>query len=168
MDIISHGLWGAGAFGRKSKKNFWMAFLFGVMPDLLSFGVFTFATFVGLAKRPDWSAGPPDATSIPEYVHILYDLTHSFIVFAVVFALIWIILRRPYYLILGWPLHILFDIGTHSAEFFPTPFLWPFVEYRFNGISWAEPSIFIPNILFLALLYGGWGIWKFIESRRKN
>ncbi len=44
MDIVSHGLWGGAAFGRKNKKSFWVAFLFGVLPDLLAFGPF----FIGI------------------------------------------------------------------------------------------------------------------------
>jgi hypothetical protein len=36
MDVISHGLWGGVAFGRKNKKYFWWSFGFGIMPDLLS------------------------------------------------------------------------------------------------------------------------------------
>ena len=39
MDIVSHGLWGAIAFGRKSRSSFWLAFLIGLAPDLFSFGI---------------------------------------------------------------------------------------------------------------------------------
>ncbi len=39
MDIVSHGLWGALAFGRSSRPSFWLAFVIGFAPDLLSFGV---------------------------------------------------------------------------------------------------------------------------------
>jgi hypothetical protein len=39
MDILSHGLYGGVAFGRESRKKYLIAFLFGVGPDLLSFGV---------------------------------------------------------------------------------------------------------------------------------
>lgn len=50
MDIISHGLWGGIAFGRKNKKDFWQSFAFGVMPDLLAFGVLTVATTLGVIQ----------------------------------------------------------------------------------------------------------------------
>ena len=166
MDIVSHGLWGAGAFGRKSKKDFWIAFFFGIMPDLFSFGIFTISTLLGFVDGPDWRSGPPDPSSIPSYVGGLYNITHSFIVFAFVFLIVWVIRKKPYYLMMGWPLHILFDIGTHSTSFFPTPFLWPLISYRFNGVPWSDPQILIPNFVFLALIYIGWWILKY-KRRRK-
>ena len=160
MDILSHGLWGAGTFGRKSKKDFWIAFLFGIAPDFFSFGIFAISNILGIEKRVGWTKEPPLSDAIPVYVHTLYNITHSFIPFILIFIIVWIIRKRPYYLMLAWPLHILFDIGTHSTEFFPTPFLWPIISYKFNGVSWSHGEIFIPNILFLALLYGSWGILK--------
>ena len=39
MDILSHGLWGAIAFGRRNRPSFWLAFVIGLAPDLLSFGI---------------------------------------------------------------------------------------------------------------------------------
>lgn len=36
---------------------------------------------VGLEDTPDFSHGTPPESSIPQYVHHLYDVTHSFIVF---------------------------------------------------------------------------------------
>ena len=32
MDIVSHGLWGALAFGRKNRRSFWLAFGIGLAP----------------------------------------------------------------------------------------------------------------------------------------
>ena len=54
MDIISHGLWGGIAFGRKRRSLFWWSFGFGVMPDLFSFGIFTGMVQLGMASGPDW------------------------------------------------------------------------------------------------------------------
>ncbi len=153
MDIISHGLWGGLAVGRKNKKSFWLSFLFGVSPDLLSFGIFSAMNILGLVSGPDWSGGPPPADSIPQYVHTLYNITHSLVTFAVVFGLVWLLRKKPLYELLAWPLHILMDIPTHSTQFFPTPFLWPFVDYRVDGIPWSHPYIFFPNWIFLILLY---------------
>lgn len=162
MDIISHGLWGGVAFGRKSKKTFFQAFFCGVAPDLFSFGIFTAATIIGLAERPDWSAGPPPADMIPGYVSFLYNITHSLVIFALVFGVIWVLWKKPFLPLLAWPLHILLDIPTHSLSFFPTPFLWPFFDgVRVDGIPWSHPYIFIPNVLFLVVLY----MWFFVVRR---
>ena len=69
MDIVSHGLWGGAAFGRKNKKSFWVAFLLGVLP--------------ALHQRPLFNGiEPPDPSLIPSYVGQIYNLTHSLVVFA--------------------------------------------------------------------------------------
>jgi hypothetical protein len=164
MDIISHGLYGGIAFGRKSKFSYWKAFFFGVLPDLLSFGIFTTFTVLGLASGPDWTSGPPDPSAIPGYVHQLYDVTHSLVVALGVFGLVWLVTKKPMLELLAWPLHILVDIPTHSSEFFPTPFLWPLSDFSIDGVSWGQPIIFIPNVLLLIALYT-W-FWSRKSKRR--
>ena len=54
--------------------------------------------------------------------------------------------------ILGWPLHILIDIPTHTYQFYPTPFLWPISTYKFDGISWGTPWFMIVNYSSLAIV----------------
>ncbi|MEK7673653.1 MAG: hypothetical protein AAB371_00450, partial [Patescibacteria group bacterium] len=63
-------------------------------------------------------------------------------------------------LTLAWPLHILIDIPTHSVNFYPTHFLWPMSDFFVNGISWATPIIFIPNVIILFTLYLYWYVHK--------
>jgi hypothetical protein len=164
MDVISHGLWGGIVLGRKNKRNFLLAFLFGIMPDIFSFGILTLLTWLGIQKEIDWSAGMPPMSAIPQYVHTLYNITHSLIIFAVVFGLVFLITKKPIWVMLAWPLHILLDIFTHSLEFFPTPFLWPIANYYFNGINWSSPYIFFTNWLILIILY----IWFAIVKLRKK
>jgi hypothetical protein len=164
MDTLSHGLWGGVAFGRESKKNFLWSFCFGVAPDIFSFGIFTAASVFGFVARPEWSAGPPPMELIPEYVHVLYNITHSFVIFAAVFFAVWLIYKKPFLPMLAWALHILIDIPTHSTAFFPTPFLWPFFDtLRIDGIPWSHPYIFIPNVALLAMLY----LWFFVIKPRR-
>ena len=161
MDIISHGLYGGATVGRKSKKSFWLAFFFGIAPDLFSFGIFTAAMVLGLVSGPDWhSGGPPDPSLVPQYVHSLYNVTHSFITFGLAFGLVWIYRKKPLMEMCGWGLHILVDIFTHSEKFFPTPFLWPISDFHVNGHSWGTPEIFIPNVILLAVIYGYWWYQK--------
>src|SRR3989338_8232732 len=164
MDVLSHGLCGGVAFGQKNKKSFWTSFAFGVGPDLLSFGIFSVMNILGLVSGPDWSNGPPDPHTIPQYVNMLYNITHSFVIFTVVFLLVLWIRKKPMYEMFAWPLHILFDLPTHSTQFFPTPFLWPLGEYRVDGIPWSHPWIFFPNWIFLIVLY----LYFFVYKKRKK
>lgn len=161
MDIISHGLWGGIAFGRKNKRDFWWAFGIGLMPDLLSFGIFSAMRSLGLVSGPDWGNGLPSPDSIPVYVHSLYNITHSLIIFILVFLLVMMVRRKPFLPLMAWGLHILMDIPTHSTRFFPTPFLWPISTYNINGVPWGHPLIFFPDIIILFGLY----IWFFVIKK---
>lgn len=155
MDILSHGLWGGIIWGRKNKKSFWMSFLFGIAPDFFSFGIFTISRLIDSVLTGDFGfhAGPPELASIPQYVHTMYDITHSFIVFAVVFLIVWAIRKKPLWEMLAWPFHIFLDLFTHSTSFFPTPYLWPLPFKEVNGIPWSDPIIFFTNVGFLVLIY---------------
>jgi len=163
MDILSHGLYGGVAFGRNSRRNYLTAFFFGIGPDLFSFGIFFASRILSFGQIP---IGRPDASVIPSYVHQLYDFTHSFVPYAIFFAILWIMGKRSFaYLTLGWPFHILVDMPVHSLEFFPTPFLWPISDIRIDGIPWNDPRIFIPNIIFIIVLYS---IWYYQNKKRKT
>lgn len=164
MDIVSHGLWGGIAFGRRNWKSFWLSFFFGIAPDLFSFGIFTVGVWTGVAHGLDWSSGPPDPRLVPSYVHSLYNVTHSLIIFLLVFGTVWLVRKKPLYELSAWGLHILVDIPTHSNAFFPTPFLWPVSSFHVSGIPWGHPSIFIPNVVLLLVLYS----WFFARYRRKR
>jgi len=152
MDIFSHGLYGAVAVGRRNKRDYITAFLFGIGPDLLSFGIFFIISLFSSS-----AVGKPDLESIPQYVFTAYNFTHSLIVFLVFFSILWFLgYKRLAKLSLAWPLHILVDIPTHDATFFPTPFLWPISDFSINGISWGQPIIFIPNVIIIFGLYLYW------------
>lgn len=163
MDIISHGLYGGIAFGRKSRKDYIIAFLIGMSPDLFSFGIFTVARILGFSKEINFSGGHMDQSLVPYYVNGLYNITHSLIIFAVVFFLTWLFLKKPYWPLGAWFLHILVDIPSHSFSFFPTPFLWPVSDFMVNGIGWGNPIIFFPNVIILILIYA-----VFFYKKRKG
>lgn len=166
MDILSHGLWGALAFGRKNRASFWLAFVIALAPDLFSFGILWATATLGLSERPDFSHGTPPESSIPLYVHHLYNVTHSFIVFLLVFLLIWFLLKRPLWELSAWGLHVLVDIPTHSFAFFPTPFLWPLSDWKVDGWQWMTPTILGPNYILLSLLYA-WFLAQVWRGNRK-
>ena len=153
---------GALVFGRKGRTSFWLAFGIGLAPDLFSFGILWIAATLGLSPKPDFSHGTPPASTIPPYVHHLYDVTHSFVVSLAMFAILWLVMKRPVWELGAWGLHVLVHIPTHSFAFFPTPFLWPLSDWKFDGWQWNQSTILIPNFTVLLLLYG----WFLLQQGR--
>ena len=139
MDTLAHGLWSFAVFHRK--KYVWLATLFGILPDILSFGIiFAINLINGNLRR-----GPPPLSSLPDWLFAAYNMTHSFIIFLAVFLLVYFITKKWFWPLAAWAIHILIDIPTHSSRFFPTPFLWPLSGYKFNGISWAAGWFMLLN-----------------------
>ena len=126
----------------------------GMAPDLFSFGLFHLT-------HPNWMisrlageiSGPPALSILPGYVFHAYNLTHSFVIWSIVFMLLWVIGRTPLWLWAAWGLHIVCDIPTHATSYFPTPFLWPFSTPVVNGISWATAEFLIANYAALMTAY---------------
>ena len=79
MDTFAHGLWSFAIFHKK--KYVWLATLFGVLPDLLSFGII----FVINLLNGNLHRGPPALSSLPEWLFSAYNMTHSFVMFIFVF-----------------------------------------------------------------------------------
>jgi len=114
----------------------------GMAPDLVSFGPFLISQWIN-----------PVAMDFPAYVHQTYNVTHSFLVWAMITSAVWS-LRKAFPWVLGaWSLHILCDIPLHEISFFPTPYLWPAPTPLIDGIRWAQPRILIPNYIGLAITY---------------
>lgn len=182
MDVFSHGLW-AGAVAKVANKNsaiagkikrplkVWQTVFWGVFPDIfaftlpfawmfwnLIFGEMKFSDF----PRPE-TVEPAVRDTLPifQLASQLYNISHSLIVFVVIFALIWAIFRRIPWEMSGWLLHILIDMPTHSYRFYPTPFLWPLSQWKFNGFSWGTPWFLILN--YSAPIFVYW-----ILRRKKN
>jgi hypothetical protein len=160
MDIVAHGLWAAAAArGARMKTGRpisvgWTT-VWGVFPDLFAFSIpVTLALWNRLTGVAPHSAhaGPH---GVP-HLHLagqLYRISHSLVIFAVVFGLVWLLARRPALAMLGWPLHILIDIVSHSARFYPTPFLWPVSSYRFGGIFWGNRWFMLANYTALTVVW---------------
>lgn len=163
MDIFAHSLW-SGFIFRKQKKIFWPIF-FGIAPDIFSFGVYLFAFLILNGTLPFNNATDHQYTNIPQYTNFLYGVTHSFVIFAIVFLIVWFVKKKPYWPLLAWGIHIAIDVPLHSAEFFPTPFLFPVSAYRLEGVSWNNTYIFLGNYLILGFLYFSTFV---IKSKRKK
>lgn len=156
MDILSHGLWGGVALGRKKRKDFIIAFILSVLPDVFAEGVMFLLIYLGVNNMPGMEHGHPNITEFPTYAQNFYNATHSLIIFSAVFILIWVLRKKPYWLLAAWAFHILLDIPTHSYELFPTPFLWPISDFKVDGIPWRSSIIMIPNIILLVIVYSFW------------
>jgi hypothetical protein len=84
----------------------------------------------------------------------LYQFSHSLVVWAFVFGVVWYFSKRPRYELLGWALHIFIDIPSHAIGFYPTPFLFPLSDYRFPyGVSWGNTWYMITNYTALAFVW---------------
>lgn len=149
MDIFAHGLWSGAIY---TKRTLW-AVLWGILPDLLSFGILFGFFLVTRGTVPFSGDGPPPLSALPPFVFNLYNLTHSLIIWAVLFGLTGAYLKRIPWEFTAWALHIVIDIPTHTTAFFPTPFLWPLPQPFINGISWGTPWFMAVNYGALLLTY---------------
>jgi len=80
-------------------------------------------------------------------------------------GLIVFFVRRVPWEVGGWLVHILIDIPSHSYKFYPTPFLWPFSEWKFDGWSWGAPIFMIINY---SLIIGVYVLFYFVNKKRKK
>ena len=172
MDIFAHGLWAGAAYralnkkrAERNQKKFsvgWAVF-WGVFPDLFAFGlpfaIIFWNIFMGNLQMSDFpkpnNTEPPTATSLMvlNLASNLYNISHSMIIFALVFAAVLFILKRGPWELCGWALHILIDLPTHTYKFFPTPIFWPISGWKFNGISWGEPWFMAINYISIIAVY---------------
>ena len=160
MDVVSHALWGYAALHRHADVRRWGA-LAGAMPDLLWFVPSTIervaargwsAVATG-SDRHIWRAdGPPLPPDLVSAYFKYYIYTHSLVVLGAITAAVllsrW---RRWAWLAVPYALHILMDIPTH--ERYQTRPLHPLSSWQFDGLSWADPRIFWPNVVALAVVY---------------
>ncbi len=165
MDIFAHGLWTGvsyGALKRNTRRpiNLWLAVFWGVIPDIFAFtaplvymfwavvfGGWNLEEFFGHARIE------PVAHEFPLYLltNILYGISHSLIVFVLVFIVVALVRKKVMWELGAWFLHILIDIPTHSYAFFPTPFLWPILDFRVNGFAWSDPRFMAINYTLIAI-----------------
>ena len=161
MDTLSHALWGRGFFGYKGKP-YWSLF-FGALPDLFSFGIYFFLNL--FFNISDFKFGKPSLNELPTYVFNLYDVTHSMVIALICILIVYFFVNKNFaFAMLGWPLHIMLDFPFHTADFFPTPILWPIVDVEFNGVSWSTPYIWFSNIAGILILY----TWRYQSKLRSK
>lgn len=165
MDIIAHGVSTAAAAVATRRRSstpirLWWAVFFGLLPDLVSFTI-------PACLRVWWRLTGASPSLLPtpdgphfEWVWTVYNSAHSLLVFAVVFAGLWLVVGRPIFETLAWALHILLDIFCHRGMF-AIQFLWPVSAIHLDGIPWETPWL-------LAATYGSlMALWLFLFRRRR-
>ena len=144
MDYVSHGIWSYIIFN-KIRRPF-LAVIFGLLPDTMSWFIYAIYKIIITG-----TFGKPILSEIPNWVFMLYNISHSLFVAFGCIAIVWLILRKfPIYM-LAWPIAITIDFLTHTREFLPTPFLWPVSEWRFPGIKWSSAWFMILNYALIAI-----------------
>ena len=175
MDILAHTLWTTavarkgniegGKMGGKFKVNlFWTAF-FGIFLDLFAFTIPFVLSFYKVITGQQVFGSFATRHQVADgfnLSHTLYQYSHSLILWLLVFLVVWLIFKKPKFELLGWALHILIDIPSHSVLFFPTPFLFPISTYVFPyGIAWSNMYFMIVNYIALFVVWGGFLIKKY-------
>jgi LexA-binding, inner membrane-associated putative hydrolase len=164
MDILAHALWASAGITAAQRR--WpiaprtaaATVALAVMPDLghmlpmLAWGLLGEGSITELWRYA--FALPGQEPTVPPTVamvsHHLHCILHSAIVAGGVTLLAWSGLRQLWIPLLGWWSHIVIDIFTHSADFYPAPVLYPITQQGFDGIAWNTPWFMVLNYTALA------------------
>ena len=147
MDTLSHALWGKGLFGYRGYSK--LSIFFGAMPDLCSFGLLLIIRIL----RNEFVPGPPNIETIPSWLFLNYDISHSFVTAFICITFVYYFNRNIAFAMLAWPFHILLDFPFHRKEYFPTKFLYPISDFSIDGIPWSNPEIWFPNIAGIIIIF---------------
>lgn len=177
MDILAHALWagaGLGLAGRRrplNKRTVVLTVALAAVPDIFHllpiigwwlFGDGTFATLRAYAMAVPGQE-PPLPPDVQLLSHHLHCVAHSAIVAGAATLLLWAALRSLWVPLLGWWSHILIDVFTHSADYYPVPVLYPITYRGFDGLAWNTPWFMMVNYATLVLV----GLWL-VLSRWTN
>jgi hypothetical protein len=168
MDIVAHGLWAGAAVlvlapqRRPSPRLLGATVALAVLPDLGHMLPVT-GWAIATLSAPDWwqyvtalpGQEPPMPHAVQQWAHHLHCILHSAVVAGVVTAAVWAWRRALCWPLLAWWSHILIDVFTHSAEFFPSPVFYPLTYWGFDGVAWNQPMFQAVNYLTLAVVWGG-------------
>jgi hypothetical protein len=172
MDILSHTLWaGAGvALARRrwavAPQTAALTMLLAALPDvfhllpiigwwLVGDGSFAIVRAYAIAVPGQEPWVPPLIALWSQHLHCV---THSALVAGVVTLSLWTIRQALWIPLLGWWSHIVIDVFTHSADYYPSPVLYPITQRGFDGLAWNTPWFLVLNYAALCVV-GGW-LWK--------
>jgi hypothetical protein len=176
MDILAHALWaGAGvALARRrwaiTPRTAVLTVTLAVAPDIphlmaiVGWSVFGDGTAAAVHDYAIAMPGqePPLSPLVGTLSHSLHCVTHSAIVAGLFTLLLWAWSRSLWIPLLGWWSHIVIDVFTHSADYYPSPVLYPITQRGFDGVAWNTPVFMALNYLALAAVY----LWLLRSWRR--
>lgn len=99
---------------------------------------------------------------VGNWSHHLHCIAHSAVVAGVLTFSVCVVQRALWFPLLGWWSHIAIDVFTHSADYFPSPVLYPISERGFDGLAWNTPWFMAMNYAVLGVT----GLW--LWSSRKT
>lgn len=167
MDIVAHGLWAAllcrwqGRERPMRRTTTALTVGMAMAPDLVQL---TPIVISALVLPEGWTALQAYFHALPHYLpvlpplvealmHHLHCTMHSALVATAVTWLVWWRLQRLWWPLLGWWMHIVIDVFTHSADFYPSPVLYPITQQGFDGWAWNDPWLLMVNYIFILLLW---------------
>ena len=173
MDTLAHALWaGLGLVAARrhvpiAPRVALAAVGLAVLPDLAHLlpllagggGWRTLADYIGATP----GAEPALAPRVAMLSHHLHCIGHSAVIAGAVTLAAWRWRRAWMIPLAGWWSHIVIDVFTHSADFYPSPVLYPLTMRGFHGVAWNEPWFMALNYVAL----GACAIWL-VASRRRN
>ena len=74
----------------------------------------------------------------PRWIRELHYATHSLLVFPVLLLAVGARHRQGRRILVGWLLHVLLDIPTHSRDRMAPRPLWPVCRWAYDGLSWTD------------------------------
>ena len=156
MDFIFHLLWSFIIFHKADFFVSMLAVFFGALPDFVAF-VPLFFEMMLFGRKIDFKKR--DEKQVPKYVFKLYNISHSIVIFIILFIPAYMLFGPIALVMITWFIHILVDIPTHSRAFFGTRFLYPLSDYSFDGYTWSNWKSLAVNyslimIFFILILMG--------------
>ena len=81
----------------------------------------------------------------------LHRVMHRAVIAAAITLLVWATTTSLWIPLLGWWSHIVIDVFTHSADFYPVPVLYPITDKGFDGLAWNTRWFLVANYAALAV-----------------
>ena len=172
MDIVAHTLW--AGLGVAALRRHWplpprtvaATLAMAAVPDVLH--LLPIMAWWALGSG-EWAvvwayavAAPGKEPGLPATVDLLsrhlHCIMHSAIVAAAVTLVLWAVRRTLWIPLLGWWLHIVSDVFTHSADYYAVAVLYPFTERGFDGAAWNTPWMLALN--YAAIVAAACWVWR--------
>jgi LexA-binding, inner membrane-associated putative hydrolase len=173
MDILAHGLWagiGVAVAARHwniPRRTALATVGLAMAPDLLQLLPLI---VLGRVDHGHWASLVAYSSALPGMepnlpprvtllVHHLHCIPHSAVIAAMVTLIALAITRTLWLPLWGWWSHIVIDVFTHSADFYPVPVFYPFTPWGFDGLAWNTPWFLLANYAVIVLMVGGL-LWR--------